>query len=152
MKIARPFGVRIIVNDRLDIALAAGADGVHLGQDDLSPAKARALVGSRFIIGYSTHSITQALNPGGLAADYIAIGPIFATSTKKNPDPAVGLEVIRELKPQLQAPLVAIGGITLARAPEVLAAGADSVAVISDLFTGGDVAGRTHDYLSTLRG
>lgn len=127
-------GVTIIVNDRVDIALAAGADGVHLGQDDLPPAEARRILGRKAIIGFSTHSVEQAKTALHLPIDYIAIGPIFATSTKSNPDPTVGLEGLRVVRSSIGTfPLVAIGGIDGINARSAFDAGADSVAMISDL-------------------
>jgi thiamine-phosphate pyrophosphorylase len=133
--VARERGVRLIVNDRADIALAIGADGVHLGQDDLDPAVARRLLGERFIIGYSTHSVAQAIQAARLPIDYIALGPIFPTRTKENPDPTVGLEALRRVRDTIDpsVALVAIGGITPDTAPAALHAGADSVALISAL-------------------
>src|SRR5437763_8741352 len=113
VQVARALGVRIIINDRLDIAMVVDADGVHLGQDDLPPARARALVGANRIVGYSTHNVKQALEADATPVDYIAVGPVFQTTTKANPDPAVGPELIRELKTRLTKPLIAIGGITL---------------------------------------
>ncbi len=147
MKVARSLQVKIIINDRVDIAIAVEADGVHLGQDDLPPEGARNLLGNDRIIGYSTHDLKQALAADSMPVDYIAIGPVFATSTKENPDPVVGLEMLTQLRAQISKPLVAIGGITLDRAAEVLASGADSVAIISDLFSTGDLAARVHYYL-----
>lgn len=131
---ARRYGTKIIINDRADIALAAGADGVHLGQDDLPPEHARKLLGSEAIIGFSTHSIEQAREALALPIDYLAIGPIFKTSTKKDPDPVVGLEglrMVREAAASLQ--IVAIGGIDSQNAASVFAAGASSVAMISGI-------------------
>lgn len=150
MKVARRLGVRIIINDRLDIAIAVGADGAHLGQDDLPPERARALAGESFIIGFSTHNLKQALEADFTPVDYIAIGPVFQTSTKEKPDPAVGLEGVSEIKQRISKPLVAIGGITIDRAQDVIAAGADSLAVISDLCATGDIAARTHEFLTIL--
>jgi thiamine-phosphate pyrophosphorylase len=131
---ARRHGARIIINDRVDIAMATGADGVHLGQDDLPPAHARTFLGPDAIIGFSTHSVDQARNALAMSIDYLAIGPIFATSTKANPDPVVGLEGLRAVR-QLNAdfPIVGIGGIDRHNAASVLAAGADGVAMISDI-------------------
>ena len=151
VQVARVLGVRIIINDRVDIAMAVDADGVHLGQDDLPPARARALVGANRIVGYSTHNVKQALEADSTPVDYIAVGPVFQTTTKANPDPVVGPELIRELKTRLTKPLVAIGGITLNTAPAVIAAGADSVAVIADLYATGDIAARTREFLHRLR-
>jgi thiamine-phosphate pyrophosphorylase len=131
-KAAQQPGVRLIINDRVDIALAAGAAGVHLGQDDLSPDAARKLLGPSTIIGYSTHNIEQAMSAIQLPIDYLAIGPIFSTTTKTDTAPVLGLEGLRAVRHAIgQFPLVAIGGITHANAREVITAGADSVAVIS---------------------
>ena len=132
--LARAHGVKIVINDRVDIAVASGADGVHLGQDDLPPDQARRLLGERAVIGFSTHSVEQAREAIGLPVDYIAIGPIFGTTTKDNPDPVVGLEGLIAVREAIgEFPLVAIGGITQANTRTVLNAGANSVAIISDL-------------------
>jgi len=122
---------RVILNDRADWAVLAGVGGVHLGQADMRPADARRVVGAGAIIGHSTHNEEQVLAEAAGEADYLAIGPVYATGTKENPDPVVGLEGVRAARALTTKPLVAIGGITLERAAEVLAAGADSVAVIS---------------------
>ena len=133
--VAAERGVQLIINDRVDIALAVGAAGIHLGQDDLPPAVARELLGDDAVIGYSTHSVAQALEASRLPIDYLAIGPIFATSTKENPDPVVGLDGLRAVKAAIGSlPLVAIGGITPANSRAVIEAGADSVAMISGLW------------------
>lgn len=147
MRVARSLGVLLIINDRVDIAIAVDADGVHLGQDDLPPERARALLGENRIIGYSTHDVKQAMAADSMAIDYVAIGPIFQTSTKENPDAVVGLEALASIKSQISKPLVAIGGITLAQAASVLEAGADSLAVISDLFSTDDITVRVSEYL-----
>lgn len=147
LEITRPRGVRLIVNDRVDVALAAGADGVHVGQDDLPAESAREILGPLAIIGISTHSLAQAAAAAGLPVDYVAIGPVFATTTKANPDPVVGLEGLRAVRAAVTTPLVAIGGITLEKAPDVFAAGADSVAVVSDLRAGASVSERVRAYL-----
>ena len=132
IEIARKNNVMIIINDRVDIARALGADGVHLGQDDLSPNAAREVLGPDAIIGFSTHSVEQAIDAAGLSIDYIAIGPIFETKTKENPDPIVGLDGLAEVKKNIgNIPLVAIGGIDLDNVLDVLAAGADSIALVS---------------------
>jgi thiamine-phosphate pyrophosphorylase len=129
-------GVQLIINDRVDIALALGAAGVHLGQDDLPPAAARRVLGDDSVIGFSTHSVAQAIEAGQFPIDYLAIGPIFATRTKENPDPVVGLEGLRTVREAVRGiPLVAIGGITPANVSEVLEAGADSVAMIAGLWS-----------------
>lgn len=133
---ARPRGVRIIVNDRVDIALTAGADGVHIGQDDLPVERARMLLGLDAMIGLSTHSLEQARAAIHSPVDYIAIGPIFETSTKGAADKVVGLAGLRSVREAVgEFPLVAIGGIDRTNALSVLEAGADSVAVISDLLS-----------------
>ncbi len=137
-KAAAERGVTVIINDRVDVALAINAAGVHLGQDDLPPGAARKLLGDDAIIGYSTHNIAQAQAAARLPLDYLAIGPIFQTTTKANPDPEVGLEGLRAVRDAIgDIPLVAIGGITAANAASVIAAGADSVALISALLSGG---------------
>ena len=151
VKAARRLGVLLIMNDRVDVAIAAGADGVHLGQDDLPPERVRSLVGPDRIIGFSTHNLEQATAANSLPIDYIAIGPMFETSTKENPDPVVGLDLLGEIKRLVSKPLVAIGGITLERARQVIEAGADSIAVISDLYSTGDLAARTSEILKELR-
>jgi thiamine-phosphate pyrophosphorylase len=134
VQFARSRDARIIINDRVDIALAVGADGVHLGQDDLHPEYARKLLGEKAIIGFSTHSAQQARDAVQLPVDYIAIGPVFATSTKTDPDPIVGLDGVRSVRAIVgDRPLVAIGGIDRTNARSVLDAGADSVALIKDL-------------------
>ncbi len=127
--------VTLVINDRADLCLAAGCDGVHVGQDDLSPAAARAIVGDAAIVGVSTHNPVQVREADQWPVDYVAVGPVFATATKLNPDPVIGLEGVRQARALTGKPLVAIGGITRANAREVIAAGADSVAVISDLRT-----------------
>lgn len=125
-------GVKIIVNDRVDIALLTGADGVHLGQRDLSPVHARKLLGPKAIIGYSTHTIEQAAEAARLPIDYLAFGPVFDTSTKSDHEPVVGPELLAAIKAAAGTmPIVAIGGIDRQRLPLVLRAGADSAAVIS---------------------
>ncbi len=134
LKLTRPAGTTLNINDRVDIAIAADADGVHLGQDDLTVAEARALLGPTKIIGISTHSVAQVEAALVTSANYIAVGPIFPTTTKINPDPVVGLELLRQARRLTWLPLVAIGGITLETAREVLVAGADSIAVISALY------------------
>jgi thiamine-phosphate pyrophosphorylase len=132
LDIARRENVKLIINDRVDIALALKADGVHLGQDDLPPESTRKLLGDKAIIGYSTHNLEQALAALRLPVDYIAIGPVFPTSSKETQDPALGLERLRQIRQALgNFPLVAIGGITMENFRDVLRAGADSVAVMS---------------------
>jgi thiamine-phosphate pyrophosphorylase len=126
-------GVKLVMNDRADLCLAAGFDGLHIGQDDLSPESARRIIGPDRWLGVSTHNPEQLSEADKTSADYLAIGPVFATSSKANPDPIVGLEGVRRARELTSKPLVAIGGITRANALAVINAGADSVAVISDL-------------------
>jgi thiamine-phosphate pyrophosphorylase len=130
---ALPPNVKLIMNDRADLCVAAGYDGVHVGQDDLSPAGARRVIGPELWLGLSTHNPEQIREADLTDADYLAIGPIFPTATKENPDPVVGLEAVRLARSLTHKPLVAIGGITCAHARAVIDAGADSVAVISCL-------------------
>ena len=125
--------LRLIMNDRADLCLAAEFDGVHVGQDDLSPESVRAIIGMDRWVGVSTHNPDQLREADLTSADYLAIGPVFATSSKENPDPVVGLEGVRRARVLTRKPLVAIGGITRANAASVIEAGADSIAVISDL-------------------
>ncbi len=126
-------GITLIMNDRADLCLAAGFDGVHLGQDDLSPQAARCIVRKPLWVGVSTHNPDQVRAADQTDADYLAIGPVFATTSKANPDPVIGLEAVRAARALTRKPLVAIGGITRANCRSVTEAGADSVAVISDL-------------------
>jgi len=136
LAVARKRGVQLIINDRVDIAFAIGADGVHLGQDDLPPEAARRLLGDDIVIGFSTHNLQQAIEASTWPIDYLAIGPIFATSTKEDPDPVIGLEGLRGVREAIgKRPLVGIGGITPANARAVIDAGADSVALISSLLS-----------------
>lgn len=161
LAITRQADARLIINDRIDVVLAADADGVHLGQDDLNVEEARELLGPDKIIGLSTHSLEQVENALKTSANYIAFGPIFSTTTKQNPDPVVGLELLGQVRVLTDRPLVAIGGITLESAPAVIAAGADSVAVISglywrkdsaDIFARPDIAANTRAFIEALEG
>jgi thiamine-phosphate pyrophosphorylase len=145
---------KLIINDRVDLALACDADGVHLGQDDLSPAAARKIFdrikdGRTRIIGFSTHNLTQVKEADVMPIDYLAVGPVFATASKANPDPAIGLEGVRQARETTRKPLVAIGGITRVNAQQVREAGADSVAVIADLLD--SPAKAVEDFLRVLR-
>jgi thiamine-phosphate pyrophosphorylase len=144
-------GVTFIVNDRADVAALAGASGVHVGQEDLGVEEARAIVGPSRLVGVSTHNRAQFEQAAATSADYIAVGPIFSTSTKSNPDPVVGTEFIRQVRPLTDKPIVAIGGITLERASEVVRAGADSVAVISDILGAREPGARAGRYVETLK-
>jgi thiamine-phosphate pyrophosphorylase len=125
--------LRLIMNDRADLCLAADFDGVHVGQDDLSPESVRAIIGPDRCLGISTHNPEQLREADLTSADYLAIGPVFSTSSKEKPDPVVGLEGVRRARELTRKPLVAIGGITRTNAASVIEAGADSVALISDL-------------------
>jgi thiamine-phosphate pyrophosphorylase len=132
LSIAHTAGIKLIINDRVDIALAIGADGVHLGQTDMPVEAARQLLGDRAIIGFSTHNLNQVEEAVRFPIDYLAFGPIFPTATKENPDPTVGLSELAQIKNLVgSVPLVAIGGISADRIGEVLKSGADSVAIIS---------------------
>lgn len=134
LRIARRAGATLIINDRVDIALALGADGVHLGQSDMPVDVARQVLGPKAIIGYSTHNLSQVRVALDQPINYLAFGPVFETKTKKNPDPIAGIDVLREAKSLVgHLPVVAIGGIRRSTVSEVLSAGADSVAVISEI-------------------
>ncbi len=147
--VARLFakGVRVIVNDRSDIAAMAGAGGVHVGQDDLPIEAARACCGGDLWVGVSTHNLEQYRLATSTSADYIAVGPIFPTATKANPDPVVGLDLIRAARRLTRKPLVAIGGITIQSAESVYRAGADSIAVVSDLLSAPKPGLRAAEYI-----
>jgi thiamine-phosphate pyrophosphorylase len=149
---ARQRGIRIIINDRVDIALALKADGVHLGQEDFPPEGARRLLGERAIIGVSTHDVEQARRAARLPINYLAIGPIFSTFTKNNATPPLGLAGLRDVRDAIgDFPLVAIGGITHQNAKEVLESGADSVAIISALLANpADITELTKRLLSQI--
>ncbi len=125
-------GAKYVINDRADVALMLGADGVHVGQDDLPPQEVRKLVGDRLFIGFSTHNEVQLRESVDLPIDYVALGPIFGTASKENPDPTVGVEELARIRSISPLALVAIGGITRSNVSEVFDAGADSAAVISD--------------------
>jgi thiamine-phosphate pyrophosphorylase len=145
---AAPKNARIIINDRPDIASITQAAGVHLGQEDLPVEAARKLCPTPQWVGISTHNLEQIRAANNTSADYIAVGPIYPTTTKQNPDPVVGLDLIRAAKKLTRKPIVAIGGITINSAPAVFQAGADSVAIISDLVNAPDPAQRAREYLS----
>ncbi len=152
---ARKAGATVIVNDRADIAALARADGVHVGQDDLDPDSVRRLLGPSAIVGLSTHSTDQVRAAASLPVDYIAVGPVFGTATKDTGYRSVGTTLVTDAVAVLRdaraaKPIVAIGGITIERAPEVLRAGAASVAIISDLLVTGDPERRVRDYLRAL--
>ncbi|MGH9410224.1 MAG: thiamine phosphate synthase [Vicinamibacterales bacterium] len=150
VRVAHGAGARIVVNDRADVARLAGADGVHVGQDDLSVEEVRAIVGSGAVVGVSTHDERQLEQALRTSASYIAVGPIYGTSSKDTGYSARGLELVQRAA-RTGRPIVAIGGITLERAPHVIAAGAASVAVISDLLVG-DPEARTRAFVRALEG
>ncbi|HKV23027.1 MAG TPA: thiamine phosphate synthase [Candidatus Acidoferrum sp.] len=149
-ELLRASGATLVVNDRADIAVLAGAYGVHVGQDDLEVESARNLVGPAMWVGISTHNETQFAQAAATSADYVAVGPVFPTASKANPDPVVGLDLIRKARALSSKPIVAIGGITPERAAEVIEAGADSVAVISGIWKAENPAKRAQEYLNIL--
>lgn len=149
-EITRAAGAMLVVNDRADLAKLFSA-ALHLGQEDLLPSVARRVVGPDTMVGFSTHNEAQLRAANEEPADYLALGPLFGTVTKENPDPTVGLDDFRRLRPLSTRPLVAIGGITRANALQAIDAGADSVAVIGDLFPqDGNVGSRTREWLRLL--
>jgi thiamine-phosphate pyrophosphorylase len=143
-----PRGVRLIVNDRPDIAAMTDAGGVHVGQEDLPVEEAGRICGASRWVGVSTHNLEQLREADLTSADYIAVGPIFPTATKENPDPVVGIEFLRAARQLTRKPLVAIGGITIESAADVYRAGADSLAVIRDLLAAPNPADRAREYLT----
>lgn len=145
-----PYGASLIVNDRPDVAMLADARGVHVGQEDLEPEQVRAIVGQDRLVGVSTHNVEQFQRAAGTSADYIAVGPIFGTKSKASPDPVVGIEFIERVRTLTNKPIVAIGGITLETAQRVIEAGADSVAVISDIVCAASPTERARQYLEAL--
>ena len=145
-----PLGVSLVVNDRPDVAAVAGANGVHVGQEDLGVEEVRRVVGAEKLVGVSTHNLEQFERAAASSVDYIAVGPIFTTGTKSNLDPVVGTQFIREVRPLTDKPIIAIGGITLQRAPEIIESGADSVAVISDILRAPEPAARARQYIDLL--
>ncbi len=146
----RGAGGRLIVNDRADVALVAGADGVHLGQDDLALEEARRVLKPEQIVGRSTHNLDQLYQADASTADYLAFGPIFGTSSKDRPDPIVGLEGLARARQATSKPLVAIGGITVDNVSAVIGQGADSVAVIAGLLDAPDLGARAREFLKRL--
>jgi thiamine-phosphate pyrophosphorylase len=161
-ELCRQTGATLVINDRADLTRMLAESGtrvgvhhlgVHLGQEDLSPSDARRVTGPGVLIGFSTHNESQLRAAESEPADYLAFGPIFGTSSKQNPDPVVGLDELRRLRPLVSKPLVAIGGITRANASSVLEAGADSVAVIGDLFPReGRIRDRVEEWLRLVPG
>jgi len=150
-QLCRDAHVLFVVNDRADLAALTGA-ALHLGQDDLTPAAARKVIGSKTLIGFSIHNEAQLRAAAAEPANYLALGPIFGTASKQNPDPIVGIDELRRLRPLTNRPLVAIGGITRANAQSVLTAGADAVAIIGDLFADSStVRTRTEEWVALTR-
>jgi thiamine-phosphate pyrophosphorylase len=147
---ARIAGVPVLINDRADIARLAAADGVHVGQEDLSPADARRVLPEGAIVGFSTHNIGQLERAVAEPVDYVAVGPVFPTRSKTRPDPVVGLDLVRRARGITEKPLVAIGGIAPANAAQVVAAGADGVAVISALLSAEDVSAAARELVRAL--
>ncbi len=147
-EILAPRGARLIVNDRPDIAAMTASAGVHVGQEDLPVEAARRVCGPSRWVGISTHNLEQLRAADATSADYIAVGPIFPTSTKANPDPVVGIDFLRAARQLTRKPLVAIGGITIESAAEVFCAGADSVAIIRDLLAAPNPGDRAREYLA----
>jgi thiamine-phosphate pyrophosphorylase len=152
LPIIRAAGGRLIVNDRADVALVTGADGIHLGQDDLTAEEAGGVLRPGQIVGCSTHNMEQLRQADAGAADYIAFGPIFATASKARPDATVGLDGLARARQATSKPLVAIGGITIENARAVIERGADSVAVIAGLLEADDLPVRARQFLKTLAG
>ena len=148
---AHRHGARLVINDRADIARMAGADGVHVGQDDLPPADVRRVLGPDTIVGFSTHDLAQLQRAAAEPIDYVAIGPVFPTRHKDNPDPVVGPEMVARARALAPQPLVAIGGITEATAALVVGAGAEGVAVIGALFDSDDVGAAAARMIAALR-
>jgi thiamine-phosphate pyrophosphorylase len=145
-----PHGAEVIVNDRVDVALIAGAAGVHLGQTDLPTRESRRILGLDRVIGFSTHNLEQAREADKLPVDYIAVGPIFPTGTKENPDPVIGVENLAAICKVIRKPVVAIGGIQLENAREVLNAGAASLAVIRDILGSSNPVSRVQSWIQRL--
>ncbi|MEE9522961.1 MAG: thiamine phosphate synthase [candidate division NC10 bacterium] len=148
--LCRRQGALFIVNDRLDLALAVEADGIHLGQEDLPARLARPLLRPGMFLGISTHSVEEAREAEAAGADYIGFGPVFPTGTKTGTRPEVTLDGIRMVRAAVRIPVVAIGGITLERVPEVIGAGADGVAVISAIVEAGDIPATCRQFLSRI--
>jgi thiamine-phosphate pyrophosphorylase len=151
LEISQTHQLAVIVNDRADIAWLSGAHGVHLGQEDLPVADARKLLGPDKIIGASTHNLGQALEAQQSSADYVAIGPIYKTTSKENPDPLVEWEELKAIRRQVTKPLVAIGGITAENAGRLFDLGVDSVAVIRDLLNAKNIVSKVEEFLRLYR-
>ena len=152
VRAARAAGVALLLNDRPDVARLVGAHGVHVGQDDLPPRACRALLGSDAIVGLSTHTLEQLAAAAGEPVDYLAVGPVFPTGSKAAPDPVVGLDLVRRARALTARSLVAIGGITPTNAREVVAAGADGLAVISGVLSASDLTAAARRFGAVLEG
>ena len=152
VSLCRRHDLTAIINDRVDIAMLVDADGVHLGQDDLPVEEARKLLGPDKILGLSTHNLKQALEAQQSSADYVAIGPVYPTTSKQNPDPIVSWEELKVVRRKVNKPLVAIGGITAENARPLFQLGIDSVAVIRDVLLATDVENRVRQYLANANG
>src|SRR5579859_1573417 len=146
----RPRGMTFLVNDRPDVAFLAGASGVHVGQEDLDVEQARSVAGQEKLVGVSTHNLEQFNKAAASTADYIAVGPLFSTTSKANPDPVVGLAFLRRVRGLTDKPIVGIGGISLDSAKSVIEAGADSVAVISGVLSAPNPSQSARQYLEVL--
>ena len=149
-KICRKSGVPLIINDRVDVAMAAGADGVHLGQDDFPISTARKMLGDQFIIGGSAGSMDEAEICLAEGADYIGSGPVYHTGTKKDAGPAIGVSSIKKIVERIPLPLIAVGGISAAHVPELLNAGVHGVAVISAVCMSDDPAKATEEFIKRM--
>lgn len=149
---ARASGACLVLNDRADVARIVGVAGLHVGQDDMTAADARKVIGAEMLLGVSTHGLAQLTAAADEPVDYVAIGPVFPTRTKEHPDPVVGVEMVRRARGTTSRPLVAIGGITRANARAVVEAGADGVAVISDLLDAPDLGRAFAQLAAAVRG
>ncbi len=145
------YGARLLVNDRVDIALAVGADGVHLGQKSLPARAARKITGDDFLIGVSTHGIDEALQAENDSADFITLGPIYTTPSKLRYGDPIGVDMIKKVKSRVSVPVLAIGGIKMNAVHEVVSAGADGVAVISGILAAEDIKGTTEEFLRLIK-
>jgi thiamine-phosphate pyrophosphorylase len=150
VSLARGYGAIVIVNDRVDVARLSGADGVHVGQEDLPPVAVRSQLGPEAVLGFSTHSVAHVEAALHEPVSYVAVGPVFGTSTKDTGYNAVGLDLVSTASRLSPLPIVVIGGVTLANAPSALAAGASAVAVISDLLVDGQPDERVKQFLRVL--
>jgi thiamine-phosphate pyrophosphorylase len=151
IELIREYGAKLLVNDRVDIALAIGADGVHLGQESFPAHAVRKVTGDNFLIGVSTHGIDEALQAEREGADFITLGPIYNTPSKLRYGDPIGVDMLRQVKSRVSIPVLAIGGIKTDTVHEVVTAGADGVAVISGIFAAEDIRGTTEDYLRLLQ-